>query len=803
MTSPNTSAATSFFPLSFNPYLDPLLTETLQKWGGGLGSGANLSFSFPWLNGQSAWWQAPTYSAAKEPSAAEHYGFNEVQRSAVINALQEWANVANLRFTEVDDTSTNVGDFRFAFSSALPDSTWGWAVTPNSYWANSGDVWVNSKYGSESNWSSGSYNFEALMHEIGHGLGLKHPGNYGGSLGPYLPSALDDRNHTIMSYTDRNNTYPEAGYVDGVWGWVHYSVRHETPMILDIAAIQYLYGANNTYRTGSDTYTFNSAEPFYQTIWDAGGIDVIDVSNYASGCVIDLTPGHYSSLFIAPASNTGGYTPTYDGTECLGIAYGCLIENVTGGSGDDRFIGNATNNMLDGGAGDDSLTLSGSFNEYQITYQPSTGDIVITDVTTGRDGQDTIRNIEQFVFADGTKALAQLTPDIAPPIAIHFYPTDEATNVAVGSNFMVTFNEAIQRGTGSIILKKADGSVIESFNASTSGNISISGSTLTINPTADLTYGNGYKVEFATGAINDSAGNSYVGTTSYNFTTVAAPGQTFTGTSANELFSGGRGNDTINGGGGTDTAAYSGSRSNYTITKTTTGYTVKDAASVEGTDTLTNIESLQFADHTINLAQMARVFQYFVAYYGRAPALTGEYYWLDNLRGPFANDEKQLVWNFGSATQTEFINLYGSGGTVSNFVAKVYNNLFNRTPLQTGLDYWNGIYNAQKTEGKDDNAIRGEMVTWIMDGATDSVTNKDLTTLNNKVVAASNFTAAVNTPDELVGYRNASNMAALNYAREWLEEITSDSTTLNSHIDATALDQTIVHLVGLYDESVG
>ena len=273
------------------------------------------------------------------------------------------------------------------------------------------------------------------------------------------------------------------------------------------------------------------------------------------------------------------------------------------------------------------------------------------------------------------------------------------------------------------------------------------------------------------------------------------------GNSFNNTLKAYAGNDTINGGGGIDTAAYSGSRSNYTITKTATGYTVKDATSADGTDTLTNVEQLQFVDYTVNLAQMDRVFKYFVAYYGRAPASTGKDYWLDNLSGAFANDEKQLVWNFGSATQAEFINLYGSGGTVSEFVAKVYNNLFNRTPLQTGLDYWNTVYDTNKAQGKDDNAIRGEMVTWIMDGATDSATNKDLTTLNNKVLAASMFTAAVDTPAELAGYRNAGNKAALDYAREWLHEITNDSTTLNSHLDPVALDQTIVQLVGLYEQA--
>ena len=395
------------------------------------------------------------------------------------------------------------------------------------------------------------------------------------------------------------------------------------------------------------------------------------------------------------------------------------------------------------------------------------------------------------------KMKSLVAADTSPPTVTTFIPADEAANVAVSSNIVVTFSEAIVRGIGNIVLKTAAGVTVATYDAATSSNLSISNSTLTLNPTADLAVSTSYTVQFTAGSIKDLAGNWYAGTTSYNFTTESS--QIIQGSSGNDTINGGTGNDTINGGAGTDMAAYAGFRSNYTITKTATGYTVRDATSVDGTDTLTNVEQLQFVDHTVNLAQMDRVFKYFVAYYGRAPASTGKDYWLDNLSGTFANDEKQLVWNFGSATQAEFINLYGSGGTVSDFVSKVYSNLFNRTPLQTGLDYWGGVYDDKKAEGKDDNAIRGEMVTWIMDGATDSATNKDLTTLNNKVLAASMFTAAVDTPAELAGYRIASNTAALDYAREWLHEITNNSTSLNSHIDATTLDQTIIQLVGLYE----
>lgn len=113
-------------------------------------------------------------------------------------------------------------------------------------------------------------------------------------------------------------------------------------------------------------------------------------------------------------------------------------------------------------------------------------------------------------------------PDTTPPTAT-FTPADESADIGIASNFVVTFSEAVQRGTGSIVLKTADGTVVATYDAATSSNLSISGATLTINPAVDLDYSSGYKLEFAASAINDLAGNSYAGTSSYNFTTAAAP----------------------------------------------------------------------------------------------------------------------------------------------------------------------------------------------------------------------------------------------------------------------------------------
>lgn len=192
--------------------------------------------------------------------------------------------------------------------------------------------------------------------------------------------------------------------------------------------------------------------------------------------------------------------------------------------------------------------------------------------------------------------------DMTAPAVSTFNPTDESFGVSLGANLVVTFSEAVQRGSGNITLTNAAGALIATYDAAVSSNLSITGSTLTINPTSDLSYSTGYKLEFASGSIKDLAGNNYAGSTDYNFTTLAnTPDQTFTGSSGNESFISSSGNDTINGGSGIDTAVYSSAHTNFSLTKTSSGFIVVDNTHALGTDTLTNIDRLHFSDLNIAL----------------------------------------------------------------------------------------------------------------------------------------------------------------------------------------------------------
>lgn len=182
----------------------------------------------------------------------------------------------------------------------------------------------------------------------------------------------------------------------------------------------------------------------------------------------------------------------------------------------------------------------------------------------------------------------------ATPIAIDFSPADEATTVSTNTSFAVTFSENVQRGTGLLTLRRADGGAVETFDAASSPRLAITGNTLTIDPGANLDPATAYRLDMVNGALRDLAGNAYAGTTTYNFTTRAAT--TRTGTGGDDRFSAGAGSDRIDGLDGRDGVDYAGPRADFQVSRAGDRLTVDQAAGDGDTDLLDHIERLHFAD---------------------------------------------------------------------------------------------------------------------------------------------------------------------------------------------------------------
>jgi len=278
--------------------------------------------------------------------------------------LAQWSSIANISFTEVPDNAAVVGDLRFAETTIGSSSEEAHAYNPYSN-PDGGDVWL--RHGvwdsNGNNVAPGSYSYLTLIHEIGHALGFKHP--FEGAV--LLPSQYDTYSYTVMSYS--------AAYAGGD---NYASFYPTTPMYFDIEAMQALYG-RGSHNPGNTTYTFYSGQHYWQTIDDSGGINKIVYVGSAPG-LIDLNIGHLSNLGLAIHFDNG----TLQHNTVM-IGPNTLIQNATGGSGNDTIIGNGLNNNLDGGAGSNVLT-GGAGADHFIFDTPltSTSDR-ITDFTPGVD----------------------------------------------------------------------------------------------------------------------------------------------------------------------------------------------------------------------------------------------------------------------------------------------------------------------------------------------------------------------------------------------------------------------------------
>jgi serralysin len=204
-----------------------------------------------------------------------------------------------------------------------------------------------------------------MLHELGHGLGLKHSGNVSeNETPPFLSAALDTQDYTIMSYN--HGAYSSA-------------TAPSTPMILDIAALHHMYGANHAYNAGNSIYSYNGGS-LVATLWDGGGSDTISSVGYSGNATIDLREGVNSVSHI--------------GNTHLWNAFGANIENAQTGGGSDTVTGNALANTVESNGGND--TVNGRAGN---------------DVLFGGDGNDSVRGGNDNDFINGNMGADQVYGD--------------------------------------------------------------------------------------------------------------------------------------------------------------------------------------------------------------------------------------------------------------------------------------------------------------------------------------------------------------------------------------------------------
>jgi hypothetical protein len=233
-------------------------------------------------------------------------------KDAYLKAFTLWENVANIRFTEVQEGNptnieyylikVNTGENVLGAHEGIFDPLPG---DPQTSFINS--IFYNER----TNTDPGSSFLETAIHEIGHGIGLAHP--HDGGLDQQIPSpvfvglnpflaagdqygafgyglfSLNQAPNTIMSYNrgllfdqDKNPLPITDELRKGHSG---------TPMALDIMNIQLKYGYNTETETGDNIYELTGGPgelSSWVSIWDAGGIDTIEAKKAQNNVAINL-----------------------------------------------------------------------------------------------------------------------------------------------------------------------------------------------------------------------------------------------------------------------------------------------------------------------------------------------------------------------------------------------------------------------------------------------------------------------------------------------------------------------------------
>ena len=345
--------------------VDALLSG--EQW-----SDFSLSFGFP---------TSPADYGPGEGEAEIEAGMealNTQQQAAVRIILTQISKLTNLTFSEAADPGN--AQLRYALTGGAETAH---ASYPGS--GDGGDSWYNNvEYDHP---AVGNYEWTTFIHETGHALGLKH-----GHESPAISGDRDSMEYSVMTYRSYIGATAgfDGGYTNETWGFA------QTLMMYDIAALQKLYGADFSANSGNNVYSWSpatgafmidgivqwapGANRIFMTVWDGGGIDTYDFSNYFARVEVDLRPGEWTTTSDVQLAHLGdGHMAR--GNIANALQYEgdprSLIENAIGTDANDLFIPNQAVNRLTGGGGTDV------FRFHAVAHSPTGAPDTITDFLSG------------------------------------------------------------------------------------------------------------------------------------------------------------------------------------------------------------------------------------------------------------------------------------------------------------------------------------------------------------------------------------------------------------------------------------
>ncbi|MDQ4087215.1 MAG: M10 family metallopeptidase C-terminal domain-containing protein, partial [Pseudomonadota bacterium] len=473
----------------------------------------------------------------------------ERERVMTKSILDQVSSFTNLTFAAAESAAG--GDLRFG--SAKMGGAYAYYPAEGI----GGDAWFSKEAIGWGSAAPGDNLHFTFIHEIGHALGLKH-----GHEHPRMTPEHLGHEFSVMPYTSWVGQDP-----DFIVGWGNENGGFpQTFMMYDIAALQHMYGANFTHNASDTTYSWDPAtgrmfvngagqatphiNRVFMTLWDGGGTDTYDLSNYADGVTIDLRPGQWTKTSLAQTVdlNYQGWDvpPTYArGNIANALLFNgdtrSLIENAIGGAGKDVIIGNEAANRLSGGLGADVLAgssgddfleggggddvLNGGTGFDIAEYGAAAAAVKVTlaltsEQDTGGAGKDTLQSLEGVA---GSAYGDQLTGNTAANVLMGRGGND----ILSGGDG----DDVLEGGTGDDRLVGGQGSDTASYSGATGA------VTLNLAETSAQNTGGGGVDRLS--SIENARGSRFA--------------DTLTGNAGANLLDGAGGADTMTGGAGDDT----------------------------------------------------------------------------------------------------------------------------------------------------------------------------------------------------------------------------------------------------------
>ncbi len=343
--------------------------------------------------------------------------FDPIQQAAFVKAAKVWGDYANVELRLVEGFPADsylmngtepgvniwVGGFTtgtsFAFADgvphgAAPDATYSRNLMFNLSSSSFDDAkLLDGGYG--------EYGFTTFLHELGHALGLEHPGNYDAS-DAVAPTFEDD-----ATFREDNRALTIMSYFAEYYGGAHFGNENpSTPLAADIVAMRDLYGARSVSGPLNTIMTYGVAGN-YEAMTIGGASDQL------VGTIFDTHPVRLNFSPYSPAA-------TID-LQQLAQSVGGLVNNlqifetqvveILTGSGNDTVKGDDYGQSIDGGAGHDLLDGRG-------------GD----DTLLGGIGNDTL------IGGDGTNLLRGNTGN---DVYVISHAGDTIEELELGGNDMV------------------------------------------------------------------------------------------------------------------------------------------------------------------------------------------------------------------------------------------------------------------------------------------------------------------------------------------------------------------------------